>query len=259
MSAGTIAWSRIMLTACAAFWMLATTNAQEKANQDFFVHDLFGYGRSQAAERDPALPITDSEVKILKGEGYEHLSPRNGMPYINYTWERIGVVRAIGHQKQELWIPDLIEMVTVIEWPRGKILPAEVIFPCVWALAQIGEPSVEPVLKAIESSRNLRERRLLVLAIEGIRGKAGAAQLLKERGIDISRPVDGPSRPSRRGVHEATESHTGNASKVKGKNDKETDLSSKSRSRLIWAALPLLVVLGISLIWRLNKKRNQYY
>jgi hypothetical protein len=246
----------VILTAVAVFWLQATLNAQDESEQDFFFHELFEYTNRPERDRDPILPLTDAEVKILKGEGYEHLSVQRGMPFVEYAWKRVGIVRAIGFQKQEQWIPILIKKVGEIRWPKSSLEHTEIVCPCVWALAHIGEPSVEPVLKAVATSRNLRERRLLVLALEGIRGKAGAAQLLKERGIDISRPVDGASRPSRRGAHEAPESNTGNTSIVNGKNDPETGLAPNRSGRIIWVTLSMLVVLGITLIWRLKKRRD---
>lgn len=228
-------------------------SANDTVAQDFFTHDLFGYGRIQSAERDPAQLITDSEKVVLKGDGYEHLIvAMHGVEYIDYAWQRIGIVRAIGFQKQEQWIPLLVEKVTEIRWPKSSVQPAEVVFPCVWALAKIGEPSVEPVMKALASSRDLQERRLLVLAIVGIRGEAGAASLLKENGININLPFDGPSRPSKRGPNVAQELKERSLASRHESGRQEAEASYEAKDRRTWMYLAVLMVLGIGItvVWR---------
>jgi hypothetical protein len=240
----TIFVSAVLMVAV-VFGMQGNTEARDDHEQDFFTHDLFGYGRIQSAERDPAQLITDSEQAMLRGDGYEHLIvAMHGVEYIDYASKRVGIVRALGFQKQEQWIPLLIEKVTEIRWPKSSVQPAEVVFPCVWALAKIGEPSVEPVLKALASSRDLQERRLLVLALEGIRGEAGSARLLTENGININIPFEGPSRPPKRGTKIDQDLNEKSLAAGHESGRQEAEVSIEGKVRWIWIMLVIFVIMG---------------
>ena len=236
------------------FSTLCSASENSDPDHDFFHRELFGYGRSEKDERNPLRPITDPEIKLLTGEGYEHLGREDGVLFLDYAWKRIGIVRAIGYQKQEQWIPTLIEKVQEIHWPKSSVEPKEVSFPCVWALAQIGEPSIEPVLEAIESSRELGKRQLLMLALEGIRGKVGASQLLKARNIEIKQPVEAFMEKSKnRGDKEES-----NSDQVALDNDKSTPESNRSDKKYMlyfMAAISILIVLGYGIFLAIRNQR----
>jgi hypothetical protein len=219
-----------------------------------FQHELFDYGRVQADQRDPSLPLTAEEEALLKGEGFDGLTIRDGAPYIEYSLKRIGLVRAIGFQKQDKWIPLLIDRVVELNQHKASMQRLEVRHPCVWALAKLGEPSVEPILKAIGESDNLAQRQLLFRALEGIRGEDGAIQLIEERDIKIKRPDDSPSRPSKRGSHSAAHPDAGSASASQNSKAIQSSAPTNSRRWIIWVVLLLLFALAIASMRRLTSR-----
>lgn len=172
--------------------------AQEENNSDWFTHGVFSPSNLSDPILDAGGELSPTEISTLKGEDLKKIRKDGGVAPYQYYWMRVEVVRAIGIRKLHRWIPELIEYSDDIFFPKTGVDRPEVVWPCVWALAQIGEPSVEPILDAIKSTENVKKKSLLQLALEGVRGKEGAALLLKERGIDLSRPTEPIVRPEKR-------------------------------------------------------------
>jgi hypothetical protein len=249
-------WAAIFCLIIACFIFRAwgsPTNIYDLEYRDFH-HGLFDYGgRYNPEQRDPTLPLTDQEIAILKGNGFEHLNPQSGRAFVDYNLERMGVVRAVGFQKQEQWIPILIGKVAEIQTFKSNLQNLEFNYPCIWALAQIGEPSVEPIMEAFIRSENREHRGLLFRALEGIRGKEGAAKLLNERGIDINRRIDGPSRPSKRVLPGDDKRKAGEGYNGEGRQTPESDESSKSQSKFAWYSFFLFALICALFIRKLRK------
>jgi hypothetical protein len=218
-----------------------------------FHHGLFDYGgRFNPEQRDPTLPLTDQEISILKGVGFEHLDQHSGREFVDYNLKRMGVVRAIGFQKQEQWIPILIEKVAEIQTLKSNLQNLEFNYPCIWALAQIGEPSVEPIMEAFIRSENREFRGLLFRALEGIRGKEGAANLLSEKGVDLNRRTEGPSRPLKRDGPANAKRKLGEGYDGEGRPAQEFHGKSNMKSDFVWYSLILLALIFTVLIRKLK-------
>lgn len=221
---------------------------------EVFTRELFTYGRQAEVERDPSQALSRTDVALLKGDGYAHVTPMDGVKYIDFAWKRVGIVRAIGYQKQTQWVPTLIDEIDKIYWPKSSVQPPEVIYPCAWALAQIGEPSVEPVLKAIASSANSHRRGLLVLTLRGIRGEVGASQLLEDRGINVDKPIGGPSRPSKHGVNGGRGVEAQNVSESSDKSGGDGNTFIGYGPAIVWVVIVLILVIGAPVIWNITRK-----
>lgn len=242
-----------LFLAVAILLLQKPTHGEETLEPDFFYHELFNYGRIEGAERDPTLPITEAEAEIVRGEAMNY---REGVAAIKHAWQRVGIVRAIGYQKRVEWIPTLIEKTSEIYWPRSSVQRAEVVHPCVWALANIGEPSVEPILEAVAKSADLQQRKLLRLALEGIRGKKGAAALLQERGININLPINNQERPTRRDVSPTSDPEHESSGKAPSNSDPRMHQEIKGPSRMIWLAMAFFLLPGFVIVCLRRCKRT---
>ena len=246
-----------ILSVCASVKMRADPENIYRFESREFYHGLFDYGgRHHAAQRDPLLPLTDAEISLLKGEGLENPKPQDGFPYIEYTLKRMGIVRAIGFQKLDEWVPVLIDQALEIRLHKGNLQNLEFNYPCVWALAKIGEPSVDPIMKSFVSSDSFEKRGLLFRALEGIRGKDGAVQLLREQGIDVTGTIEGPTRPSKRGKRDEAVPARGSAIEIKLEKDKGTGLRDSYRDRMVWIVLLSMAAFLIATIRFLNGRRS---
>jgi hypothetical protein len=223
-----------------------------------FHHDQFDAPHTIAPELDPGGDLTESEISILKGDEQSLIIKENPSEHYNYCWKRVEIARAIGIRKNTRWIPELIIHIDDIYWPKSSLEYREIVNPCVWSLAQIGEPSVEQILEAIKAPKNLLSRELLNLALEGIRGKEGAARLLKERGIDPNQPLQLNTRPDKRvlPIQNDSQQSLSHANSVRTEGNKANKgINSTRLPAFVTVLAALIIVIAVFRLLKSNKSQ----